>query len=282
MGRGPGEFEDIAWAGMCNDSLLHVWDPILRRLSVVDERGSIRVLPTPFEGVGRVYRVRCGKGKMILMSWPTLDPATPPGPWRSNVGLYLADDRGMNVRRIGTVSGPDRLRFAKTDGPRPLGRQPHFAIGQDWAYVNTGDDQAIQRISLDGGVSDTIGPREPGRRRTPGDIAIFLDSVAGPGASRERRQDAARFYADHQYPARIPAYKGMLVGPDDNVYVEEYPQVDRPGRWLGFSNGTRPRVIIEVPRGFSLHQLGRDWVLGIVWTPEGEPIIREFPLVRQR
>jgi hypothetical protein len=80
----------------------------------------------------------------------------------------------------------------------------------------------------------------------------------------EQRPQYAHFYGlDHPLPEHVPAFQGLIMDDQANVWLERYRQpweedsryeiVDRQGRWLGQ---------VEVPAKLRIFQIGTDFVLG--------------------
>ena len=65
------------------------------------------------------------------------------------------------------------------------------------------------------------------------------------------------------FPETMPAYEGVIVDEEGNLWVEEYraPGDEQP-RWTVFDSTGVMLGLIETPPRFRIFQIGSDFVLG--------------------
>jgi len=95
-----------------------------------------------------------------------------------------------------------------------------------------------------------------------------------------------RYMLQQRFPERIPAHANrMYADPAGNLWLQEYDIDSTPGRatrWSVFDPDGRWLGIVDMPEGFTVNEIGTDYVLG-VWRDELDvQYVRMYRLVKPR
>jgi hypothetical protein len=267
-GTGPGEFEYLATAWRCGDSLF-VEDIGAARVSVhtLDGTQARAMSIVEFAGGTPQFRSACNaNGLFVHHAWyPYREEEL--GRQRAPVHVWLTSATGERRADLGTVAGPEYNAYGYGAGPALLGRTPHLAVGRLVAYVGTADSGVVQVFSLTGepaGVRRLPGPL---RRVTEADLerARRLDSM---GQSAAQQRQTREEWALDTPPAMLPAYDAMLVDHDDHLWVRRHPRAGEPDTpWIVFDPDGAHVATVPLPALLTVHEIGRDHVAGIVQDP---------------
>jgi hypothetical protein len=282
-GTGPGEFEYIATAWRCGDSLF-VEDIGGGRVSVHALDGTLRrAMPTAeFAGGTEAFSSACNAdGRFVHHGWyPYREEQT--GRQRNPVPLWLASADGSDRVEFGEVAGPEYNAYGYGAGPALLGRTPQFAIGRRAVYVGTADSGVVQVFTLDGTPAGER--RLPGspRRATDADLerAKRLDSM---GQSALQQRQTREEWAFDTPPAFLPAYDALVVDADDFLWVRRHPAANEERvEWVVFTADGTHVATVALPALLTVHEIGRDYVAGIVQDPfSGTHAVRVLSLTRR-
>jgi hypothetical protein len=268
-GTGPGEFEYIATAWRCGDSLF-VQEIAASRMSVHALDGSlVRAMPAvEFAGGSPSFHSACNAvGTFVHHGWYPFREDAPVGRQRATVPVWLASATGEQRVELGEVPGPEFVAYGYGAGPALLGRTPQLAIGQRSVYVGTADSAVVQVFTLAGELAGVRRLPGPPRRVTEADLerAKRLDS-AGQSAAQQRQ--TREEWALDTPPTTLPAYDAMLVDADDHLWVRRFPAAgDEHAEWTVFDpDGTLVATVL-LPPLLTVHEIGRDHIAGIVQDP---------------
>ena len=112
-------------------------------------------------------------------------------------------------------------------------------------------------------ISDQLAPV----RISPAHVTQFVDEQVSR-LEGDARQRQTAFYTGLEYPETFPAYAGLLVDSEDNVWVKEYalPGATREV-WRVYSSDGARLSIIPMPPRFRVLEVAGGTVLG-VWKDE--------------
>ena len=300
QGDGPGEFQLVINMLHCGDSLV-VMDGQTHRWSVFSVAGRFKRSffmatirsqskggPQAASGAGDYpYEIRCNSsGFFVSQGWENMAEAKA-GVYRTLVPFWLGSSDGAISSRLGEYPGSER--WGSTDangrqtggGPLPLGREPVIAIGRTRAYVGTADSFVIMVFGLDGKPAGTIRKSLPPVRTTPADIARFI-TIDTSGVDDRLKKSNLRIDAQVKWPATLPSYAALLIDSDDNLWVQRYPRpAERTSHWMIFSPTGSEIAQAELPANLIVHEIGRDYVLGVMpEPPDGVHHVEVFTLTR--
>lgn len=261
-GEGPGEFRLVGTTLQCNGDSVFVWDPAKRRVTVFDSRTSSmrdfgdEAIRMEVAGSPPLHlsKVTCNAGGLFATTSQRTDQLPRnEGPTEMDVRVDIIRE-GKAGTTLGWFSG-DELYFA--DGtlfPRPLGRRNIVAIGSDRVFVGTTDKHDVAVFSMQGERVGTIrGDQE--RVRMSNDA---IDAYA------ESRGGSSSFWTDLEYPDFLPAYSSLLVDPENNLWVEEFPDpFQTHAVWRVYDVDGNLHTTLVMPEGFELFEVGRDYALGV-------------------
>lgn len=186
------------------------------------------------------------------------------------LGLY----RGQEGWRVRTDNG---LYGGAVDPLLPTG---FVAAGSasPRVYVANSPEYSIEAWSPNGRLDLII--RRTGARRAPtaeertSALDIALQGYEGPRRARARdvigRIDS------------IPAVLGLVVGPDDELWVKREPALPRegPASFDVFDASGAFEGSVEVPVDLDLREVGRDYLLGLTEDSLDVPYVRMYRLDR--
>jgi hypothetical protein len=282
-GTGPGEFEYIATAWRCGESLF-VEDIGGGRVSVHALDGTLRrAMPTAeFAGGTEALSSACNAdGRFVHHGWyPYREEQT--GRQRSPVPVWLASADGSDRVELGEVAGPEYNAYGYGAGPALLGRTPQLAIGRRAVYVGTADSGVVHVYSLAGAPGGER--RLPGspRRVTEADLERVkrLDSM---GQSALQQRQTREEWALDTPPATLPAYDALVVDADDHLWVRRHPAANEERvEWIVFDTDGTHIATVPLPALLTVHEIGRDYIAGIVQDPfSGTHAVRVLSLTRR-
>ncbi len=282
-GTGPGEFEYIATAYRCGDSVF-VEELAAQRIMVHALDGSLARTQSAsaFSGGNNAYLSACNSdGLFVHHGWYQFD-AERTGRSRESVPVWVTASTGERRAELDSVLGPEYLAYGYGAGPALLGRTPSLAIGRRHVYVGTADSGVVQVFTLD---RTPAGERRlPGspRRATDADLerAKRLDSM---GQSALQQRQTREEWAFDTPPAFLPAYDALVVDADDFLWVRRHPAANEERvEWIVFDTDGTHIATVPLPALLTVHEIGRDYVAGIVQDPfSGTHAVRVLKLTRR-
>jgi hypothetical protein len=177
-------------------------------------------------------------------------------PWRgSRIGSGLAPFDLAPTTMVAAVD--DRLWLV--DG----------GTGQVWAVDGTGRKVARGRLSLEA---------------RPFDVALLERRRAAALDTARRELDSAKVQATYDpaiRPATMPLASAAHAGPDGELWVRVYDLDDTaPQRFVVVDRDGTEIARAEIPAGFDVQHVGRDFVLGVRHDSLGVPSVVEYALRR--
>lgn len=271
-GEGPGEFLTMtALVEMAGDSL-GVWDARGRRATVVSASGEL----------GRTFALERSEGA----GFPGIQEGLPDGSLLASAGALLSGDvpsgrqrwtvtwlrygpEGALLDSLLSLPGPETIVDSGADFIRivraPFARRPHAAAGPEGVWAGVTDRYELRLHDPGGALRRILRVRRSPRPVDAALRAAYQEerlAVAGtPDEEVRIRQD----FGALEYPDSVPTFDGLAVDAGGRVWVKE-PRL--PGEaggsdvWVVFEPEGRLVGPVELPRGFTVHEIGEDWVLG--------------------
>lgn len=83
-------------------------------------------------------------------------------------------------------------------------------------------------------------------------------------------------------PATFPMFDALVVDDVGVLWIREHepPGAEGPGHWMVFDTDGRLLGTVQMPRGFAVFQIGRDFVLGRARDEFDIEHIRLYELIR--
>jgi hypothetical protein len=270
-GKGPGEYDYIAWSKACGADTLYVYDLGTRRLTVLNDRGeTIRLTQFMLPENALPYgEPRCQLGgPFVTPGWS--DQPREPGRVRSTMPVGLIGLDGEPMTMLGEFAGTDRWNIVRNgqlgDGlPLPLGRDLSYALMNNQVVVGAGDTYEVVGLRADG--SRTLQIRLAMERRpvTETVIEAYVRQQLEGMENTSQRQALRRFYAaEIEFPDMMPAYKSFLVDASGHLWIQDYPAPqDTAVVWRQFSTDGYYVGSATFPVDFEVFEIGVDFVLGV-------------------
>lgn len=284
-GKGPGEFSAIAWVGRCGTDSVFVWDPPVRRISVIAPDGAVArqfELGSTTDRTVRPYRVDCSaSGTFAYLTLPTRREPTPAeGVSRTYAQLAFADANGRTVRELGEVSFGEMVAARGVGLPRPLGKATTLAFAENALYVGTADSAAVTRYTSEG-AARLITFQAGSRPATPALHEHAVQELAGTAPSQRARDLVTTNLSRLPLPERLPAYTAVLGDPLGVLWVVlSVPGDPRTEVQLIAPDG-RSAGTLQLPRAMTIFEIGSDYVLGRYEDAVGEMHVAVYRLRRR-
>lgn len=176
---------------------------------------------------------------------------------------------------MGTYPADTEIVIVNSDGRPwvmrmnvPFAPKTFVAVHQDRLYIGNSEAYEIAVVSLTGELSEIIRARYVPRQLSADDVKQYKEYELAKPASDLLRQMKSVALSKMPFPDVIPAYDGLLVDLEGNLWVKESR---RPGemqpRWTVFDPRGRMLGTVATPLDFDIYEVGGDWLLG-VWTDE--------------
>lgn len=306
-GSGPGEFREIGGVQLHRDSIVLFGDFQYLKSAAYSRAGTL--LRDSRVDYGRIQRLgNWTEGLLELFPDGSRtesrdDPAIPrtatnrprlngdpgPGLFREMQRLYLVPPALDTSYRLGILGGIEQFGVAGARQTRfyqhPFYTHSYVAAGGTPMRIAlvTNPAYSIEIWTPTGKLERII--RRPGGRRVP-TTAEKAAAVSSFGEQLQERHDSstpAAILARMPIPDSLPAGYGLVIGPDDEIYVQRqgtwalsgasrFDVFDRSGRWLGE---------LALPPRTRLLDAGRDNLLGVRLDESDVPHVEVYRLRRK-
>lgn len=282
-GEGPGELQAVQSVIPRGPDSLTVYDPNLRRMTVFALDGSVgRTVDlsylAPRRGWSRMHGLPDG---YVLVGEAGLARQAGPGPYREEAPSYRLTIEGDSVGSYGQFPGLESVQAEGLMGPLPFGAMLQSGTRGDRLVIGTAEGPEIAEYGLDGRPVRLIRWPDLDRRVDEEDMADFVESnvAALPDEQREAMRERV---AGLPHAPRRPAYHGLVVTDDGEVWVGDYPgaaevlsQEAGPERhWLVIDAVGVTRRVIRTPAGFVPMSVREGRILGVHTDELGVETIR--------
>lgn len=272
QGEAPGEYRQITALGRGPADSLWVYDFGLRRFTVLTDQGdAVRTvsLGGNLSAVGAVGRLSDGSF-VVKENWSSaVQDASRPraGLLRDPVAIARLSADGTELDTVATVAG--REVFIGAEDGRGVMSAPLFAhtssavIRADSILVGDQEEFQILEYGADGTVAAMF--RVPGMDLSITRAAIQTELESRLQAEPAERRAMARAHLEAlTVPASRPAYSRIAVDVAGNIWAAEYTPYPRiPLRWTVLGADGELLGTVEMPAGFRVFDIGRDWILGV-------------------
>lgn len=301
-GSGPGEFGWIheVWRGQ-GDSVM-VFDAAQRRVSIFDPQGdfdrSFQLEVVEEYGVPSIA-AHFSDGTLISISAAGLPVPAATGMISTSMFsgepgivdgatwlLTRYDPAGTFLNELGTVMESRRWNHAMTGVPQSMYLPfsvgaPIFAAGGGTLYLGDGSAFEVSARTSAGELARILRWSGSPREITRDDVARYRGTTLESIPNENQRRARERWLDAVPFPDRMPTYQGLLVDALGHLWVEQYraPWEDRPRWWIFDPDGAWLGEV-ETPAGFTIHEVGRDYLLALGHGEHEIELVALFPLRR--
>ena len=146
--------------------------------------------------------------------------------------------------------------------PRPLGPQASIAISDSRVYVGVGDSSRLLAYSLDAAQQSTVPlqvqRRTPSRAMHDASIQRSLSMVPLPARGRASQMAATVPLRD-----QMPTHGDIFADPTGTLWITTTFPGDPATRLLAVDQNGRTLGSLTLPRNIAVHEVGRDYVIGL-------------------
>jgi hypothetical protein len=292
-GEGPGQFRDPAGMTLFGDSVLIVFDRILRRLTEFGLDGGLRrtvpIMVTPVaDGLVTAIKQLDERGLLFGVYGGY---STPPKPGRDGrTWLLRVDLEGTVADTVLAFDGPDLI---VVPGPRyplvipaPFGHAPFWDVARDGriAYGRSDKDEIVEYDPSGVPIRRLLG-RPPRLEVTSRDAKQYLAAFPwGDGVSDlapDVRSAVERVRGDLRIPDLWPALDGIRYDVRGRLWVKRPARRDdATARWDVYGEARDLLGSVSLPASLRVHVITESAVYGVVTTDAGVPRIRRYRIVR--
>lgn len=282
-GEGPGEYRSIRRMDFLGDSI-YVSDGRTRRVSVLAANG-IFVRSLNLSTLGLTTPTSLGlfaSGSILVWASAVEDLVPVPGVKAQYVEYHRVDRTGTSVEPVGRFFwsefyGDDHGAIAVM----PFGRLSSAAIDGDTFYYADGSDIAITQYSETGVALRILRYSVARPSVTREDLDRVIDPFLSSRDENTQRQIKREFYA-MPMPSALPAVRALVVSSGGDLWVGEYQSwfETSPRCWWIFAERGQLLGSKCLPEGFTLHEVGSDFVLGVSVDELGTERVAMYGLVK--
>ena len=272
-GEGPGEFRVISnmWR-LGGDSLL-AWDFGLLRTTTISPGGSILEMQNIPPAPGFFYVLGAFGDRSLFVRFDgAFDlPAARNGVHEFNMPYArwdpVAERLDTVVHLYGGQTLVTNLRGRKMSTSVEFAARPQQAASLSSFFYGDARSFEVREYSLSGDLVRIVRLNRPLNPLTQ----RVIDSIYQSKLHSARDAAARRSISDRHdamiYSDVLPAYSGLEVDDDGNLWVEEYSLDRARSDWLVFSPEGRLIASVRTPERFTITHFGSDELLG-VWQDD--------------
>ena len=270
-GGGPGEFEAL-WtlAALPGDSVV-AFDRRHRRMSVFAPDGTFArsFMFTALAGAAALpMPIGLTSDQRLVVSERAFRTGeTRTGLSRDSSYYLLVNLDGALLDTLGHFAGAESYIRSEREtiysATPPFSRSSESVVHGNGFYFGSGDSYEIAYYASDGALLRLIRRMSPNLQVTTEDIARYQEDVLEGTRDPSRRQFWQSMFAEMPVPETMPAYSGLIVDLEGNLWVGDYrrPGDDQP-RWTVFDPDGAMLGVVETPQRFRIFEIGSDYVLG--------------------
>lgn len=296
-GGGPGEFQQLSGIELRAGDTLAVWDQNALRLSLFAPDGEfLRSVSAVLaeQGFGQELYGTFGDGSFVLRPAFVLSALTSGDGLRRDTTAYSRYDGTDGAFLDTVIVTPGTEVFVQSSGDRfrvsviPFARTSYLAVHGDQAYFGVSDRFEIRVVDSEAAVRRIIRLDTDRIPVTDADVRRYAEANAEDGLSPEEQDDPGAIrrriqtIMEQPRPDTFPMFDALVVDDVGFLWVREFeaPGAEGPRQWIVFDTDGRLLGTVQMPRGFRVFQIGRDFVLGRARDDFDIEHIRLFELVR--
>jgi hypothetical protein len=291
-GSGPGEFRRFTRVFRVAHDSFGVYDAALRRVTIVGGDGDIARTMS----IGAVGGGRLGAPTVVgILSNGSLASFTAPPPNATNArsaglvnlvaSVHVHSPSGGIIRTLGQAPG-GQLYLEVADGQvaswTPMCQRVVSAYVQDdRIFIGDGSTPAVVVFSSSDTAS-AIRWTAPDLRLSPRLVEQYRQRALDSAPTEARRRQLEMSFDRVPVPEKMPAYDGLLVDREGNVWVAEYLRPDaQTRRWRVFRPDGSEAAQIVVPMQLTITDVGRDRVIGVMRDASGLETVKVYALMQR-
>ena len=258
-GAGPGEYDWLTSLEQCAPDSLFVLDQRQRRITVVDSAGKfIRQFGAP----GESEAIRCtNPDTFIELGYPKeggMFSADSP-PTTAELTSYSSD--GHPLHNFGLV--PFGIL-------RPLAARTTIAVSGGRVFVGPGDSAFVRVMTLSGTSLPAIVLGTTGRAVEPRHYTAEIEHILLFFRIPEDRERPREILLKIPAPKFLPAYREIFTDPTGAIWAVTSPLGEGVTVLEGADSLGRPLGELRIPLELDVHEIGRDYLLGIAENASGD------------
>lgn len=266
-GAGPGEFRRIGLIRRLVADSLVIWDPVLRRATLLLATGVFgQTHAAPSAGGFLVVIDAFPDGALLALHLADMDPrGYPPGVRESSVAAVRLNPATNRIDTLALVAGGSTY----LDGHGavisiPFSTRPVLVASDSTVHGGSGRGWEIRTYALNGALRRVLRLRRPNPALTRGMIDTMIERLTNGVRSDDVRRRIEGTYRSLPYPSATPAYSRFLLDPLGNLWVLNYQRnEDDLGLWTVFDSTGRLLGDVRTPPRFSLFEVGENYILGV-------------------
>ncbi len=284
-GEGPGEYGSIGRVDFLGDSIF-VSDYRNVRLSVLASDGTF-VRSVNLSAFGLAPPRPLGlfaSGSILVWASVVEDLVLVAGVNAEYVEYHRVDPTGTSVESVGRFFGGEY--YVEDDGGgssarMPFGRRSAAAVAGETFYYSDGSNIAITQYSESGVALRIVRHPMTTAPATSEDLDRVVDRFLSP-LDEDRRRRFRSTYRAMPLPSAMPAVGALLVGSEGDLWVGEYRSAFEASARCWWIFAARGQLLGSkcLPEGFTLHQVGSDFVLGVSVDELGIERVTIYGLVK--
>lgn len=288
-GRGPGEFESLAWLGSLPGDTLVVWDSGLLRWTLFTPAGALvrSVTPRP-EPPGMFPQVNgvLADGSLVISSGWNVAALSGgrPGVRQDSVTLLRYARDGALADTL--ARAPGRQEYVTRAGgafathPYPFARELFVAAAGRRVYVGNSEAYRVRMLDPAGAVVGEAAEEAPPVAVTAAERARYRSDRLARIQVESYRKQQEQVLDEVPYPETYPAFSALRVDAAGNAWIADYTPPGRPRPWSIFDPAGHLLGTVRTPEELEVLQVGADFVLGRAVDAEGTEQVRLYPLQR--
>lgn len=289
-GDGPGEFRDLFWAALLDDTLA-LWDRRLRRGTLLPADGqgatSIHLRPDhPPQGVAGVGVLP--DRRWVVATNPTRSPRAQPGLYQDTIrlGVVAAGGSGALLEVGPMLTAP--LVVADVGDDRLSVTGSRFGVGTVTLVLGNrlvladGESGQIRIIDGAGQLETEFLAPVPRVPLTGAMLNALLDEALASLPDTMRWPLARARHDRRVTPDLLPAFRRILGDGSRHLWLEAYPlREGTPATYHIVRDDGTLVARLDAPPGFEVLSVGESAVLGIHRDADGVQRVMRYGLTRR-
>lgn len=277
QGQGPGEFQRLGLLCRLPGDTLLAWDRLERRVSVFSPEGDfLRSFALEHPGERTLAGlVGCIEdGTLITSASRRARPSEvdmESGRKRGDETYVRFSPSGVFTDTVARIPGDASYLWVLREGkellslPVPFDHRTYEAVGPSGFYVAFSHRYEVEVYGPDGMRRTIIRARGTPPEVSENDREMFLKQRLSGIGDENRRREWRQRYGEVPLPHHMPLVSALAVDRSGHVWVRRYqppPSAGAPDSWWVFRPDGRLVAAVELPDGFELYDIGRNWLLG--------------------